>query len=71
MRQMLCRKEERLIACRISRHILRKYWCTAHDQNMFRKKETEKTKEGLALLREHYKELQTAYPEAFSKPKRF
>ena len=36
------------------------------DQKIFRKKETEKTKEGLALLREHYKELQTAYPEAFS-----
>lgn len=36
------------------------------DQKIFRKKETENTKEGLALLREHYKELQTAYPEAFS-----
>ena len=36
------------------------------DQKIFRKKETEKTKEGLALLREHYKELQTAYPDAFS-----
>lgn len=36
------------------------------DQKIFRKKETEKTKEGLALLREHYKELQTAYPEVFS-----
>ena len=36
------------------------------DQKIFRKKETEKTKEGLALLREHYKELQAAYPEAFS-----
>lgn len=36
------------------------------DQKIFRKKETEKTKEGLALLREHYKKLQTAYPEAFS-----
>ena len=39
------------------------------DQKIFRKKETEKTKEGLALLREHYKELQTAYPEAFSETK--
>lgn len=36
------------------------------DQKTFRKKETAKTEEGLALLREHYKELQTAYPEAFS-----
>ena len=36
------------------------------DQKIFRKNETEKTKEGLALLREHYKELQPAYPGAFS-----
>ena len=36
------------------------------DQKIFRKKETEKTEEGLALLREHYKELQTAYPQAFT-----
>lgn len=36
------------------------------DQKIFRKKETAKTEEGLALLRARYKELQTAYPEAFS-----
>lgn len=36
------------------------------DQKIFRQKETAKTEEGLAMLRAHYKELQTAYPEAFS-----
>lgn len=36
------------------------------DQKIFRKKETAKTEEELAFLREHYKELQIAYPQAFS-----